>query len=195
MSSADQIHVMLLKESRDDIGPEGERYTSVVFAPAGDILVWIGPEKIAQETAVRNISWAHNTADLLHRVQVRAQTPMHSEDLLVNDCSNRKAVEAIGECLPELDVIPPLALIIESINTVDGGAFMVATENEEVFGVLDFVCEEQADGFQRLLASIDVITKEEVVCLWRESTILEQTQQIIVLAVNVTADLDRSFEL
>jgi hypothetical protein len=66
MSTADQVHVMLLKEPRDDIGPEGERNTSVVFAPAGDILVWIRPEKIAEETAVRNL-------DLLVRAQALPQ--------------------------------------------------------------------------------------------------------------------------
>ena len=35
---------------------------------------------------------------------------------------------------------------------------MVATKDEEVLGVLDLVGEEQADGLERLLAAIDVIT-------------------------------------
>jgi hypothetical protein len=34
---------------------------------------------------------------------------------------------------------------------------MVATEDEEIFGKLDFVGEEEADGFQGLLAAVDVI--------------------------------------
>ena len=46
---------MLLQESRDDVGSERERDASVVFTPAGDILIWIGPEKIAEKTAVRNL--------------------------------------------------------------------------------------------------------------------------------------------
>ncbi len=53
---------------------------------------------------------------------------------------------------------------------------MVATQDEEIFGVLDFVCEEKADGLERLLSSIDIITKEEVVGLWGESTVLEQAE-------------------
>lgn len=35
---------------------------------------------------------------------------------------------------------------------------MVATENEEVLGILDLVGEEEADGLERLLATVDVVT-------------------------------------
>lgn len=47
---------MLLEETGNDIGTECERNTSVVLAPAGDIFVGIGPEKIAEETAVGDLS-------------------------------------------------------------------------------------------------------------------------------------------
>lgn len=44
---------------------------------------------------------------------------MHAQDLLVDESCNREAVEAVCEATPEADVIPPLALIIESIDAVD----------------------------------------------------------------------------
>lgn len=100
---------------------------------------------------------------------------MHGEDLLVDNGGNRQAVEAIGEGLPELDVVAALALIVESVDTVDRGAFVVTAENEEVFGVFDFVGKQQADGLERLLATVDIVTKEEVVCLGREATVFEKT--------------------
>jgi hypothetical protein len=83
---------------------------------------------------------------------------MHCEDLLIDDGGNGQAVEAIREGLPELDVVPSLALIVETVDTVNRGAFMVATQDEEVFGVLDLVCKEEADGLERLLSSVDIIT-------------------------------------
>lgn len=135
------------------------------------------------------ISGAHNAADLLHRVQVRAETTVHGEDLLVDDCCNGQAVEAVGERLPELDVISSLALIIKPIDAVDGRALVVATQDEEVLRVFDLVCEEQADGLERLLASVNIITKEQVICLRRESTIFEQAEEVIILAVDVTTNL------
>jgi hypothetical protein len=64
---------------------------------------------------------------------------VHCEDLLINDCCNRQAVEAISERLPQLDIVPSLALIVEAIDTVDGGAFVIAAQDEEVFGIFDLV--------------------------------------------------------
>ena len=71
---------------------------------------------------------------------------------------------------------------------------MVAAQDEEVFGVLDLVGKKQTDSLERLLATVDVVTKEEVVGLRRETTVFEKTQEIVVLAVDITADLDRSEE-
>jgi len=120
---------------------------------------------------------------------------VHGENLLVNDGSDGKAVEAVGKSLPQLNVIATLALVVESIDTVDGGALVVTSEDEEVFGVLDLVGEEQADGLKRLLTSVDVITEEEVVGLRREATVLEESEKIVVLSVDITTDLDRSLKL
>jgi hypothetical protein len=114
---------------------------------------------------------------------------VHGEDLLIDDSSNGQAVEAVGECLPQLDVVSPLALVVESVDTVDGRALVVTAENEEILGVLDLVCEEQADGLEGLLATVDVVAKEEVVGLGGETAVLEQTEQIVVLAVDISADL------
>lgn len=114
---------------------------------------------------------------------------MHGENLLVNDGGNGEAVEAVGEGLPELDVVSALALIVESINTVDRGALVVTAENEEVFGVLDLVGKEQADSLEGLLATVDVVTEEQVVGLRGETTVFEQTEEIVVLTVDITTDL------
>ena len=64
---------------------------------------------------------------------------MHREDLLVNDCGNGQAVEAIGEGFPELDVVSALALIIKSVDAVDRCTFVISSEDEEVLWVFDLV--------------------------------------------------------
>jgi len=114
---------------------------------------------------------------------------VHGEDLLINDCCNGQAIEAVGERLPQLNVVSSLALVIKAIDTVDRSAFVVTTKNEEVFWVFDLVCEQKADGLQRLLASVYIIPQEEVVCLRRKAAVLEQTEQVVILAVNITANL------
>ena len=114
---------------------------------------------------------------------------MHGEDLLIDDGGNGQAVEAVGESLPKLDVIPPFALIVETVDSVNRSTLVVATKDEEVFGVFDLVCEEKADSLQRLLATVDVVAKEEVVGLRGETAVFEETQEIVVLTVDITANL------
>lgn len=138
------------------------------------------------------ISGTHDTTDLLHRVEIGTQATVHGEDLLINDGRNGQTVEAVGESLPQLDVVSTLAFVVETIDTVDGGTLVVAAQDEEVLGVLDLVGKEQADRLQRLLATVDVVTEEEVVGFRGESTVFEQTQQVVVLAVDVAADLESS---
>ena len=56
MRTADEVHVMLLQEARYHVWAECEAHTSVVLAPSGDVLIWVGPKEIAEETAVGNLS-------------------------------------------------------------------------------------------------------------------------------------------
>ena len=93
-----------------------------------------------------HVSGTHDASNLLHRVEVRAQTTVHGEDLFIDDGSDGQAVEAVRKCLPQLDVVSSLTLVIETVDAVDAGALVVAAKDEEVLGVLDLVREEQADG-------------------------------------------------
>ena len=63
---------------------------------------------------------------------------------------------------------------------------MVAPEEEEVLWVLDLVGEQEADGLERLLPPVHVVAQEQVVGLGREPSVLEQSQQVCVLPVNIT---------
>lgn len=83
---------------------------------------------------------------------------MHSEDLLVNDCCNRQAVEAVCKGLPKLDVVSSLTLIIEAIDAADRGTFVVAAQDEEVFWVFDLIGKKKAYSLQRLLASVNIVS-------------------------------------
>ena len=120
---------------------------------------------------------------------------MHGENLLINDGSDRQAVETIGESFPQFDVVPSFAFIVEPIYAINRSAFMVAPQNEEIFGILDLICQEQADRLQRLFSSVNVITEEKVVCFGWEPSVFEQTEQIVILAVNISTDLRCSYRI
>ena len=63
----------------------------------------------------------------------RTRWPAH---LLVNERGDGQAVEAVRERLPEPDVVPPLALVVEAVYPVDGRALVVASQEEEILWVL-----------------------------------------------------------
>lgn len=66
---------------------------------------------------------------------------------------------------------------------------MVSAEDEKILRIFDLVREQQAYRFQRLFASIYVITQKKVVGLWGKSPVFEEAKKIVILAVDVAADL------
>lgn len=47
---------MFLEEARHNVGAESEANTSVVLTPSGDVFVRVGPQEIAEESAIRNLN-------------------------------------------------------------------------------------------------------------------------------------------
>lgn len=88
---------------------------------------------------------------------------MNTEDLAGHDCGNREAIEGIDKRLPDFDIAPPLALVVEAVHSSDVCALVVAAQEEEVFGEFELVAEEQEDRLERLFAAIDVVAQEEEV--------------------------------
>jgi len=98
---------------------------------------------------------------------------VHAEDLVIDQGRNRHAIEDVLELFPDANGVATLAFIIETIDTVDLAALVVASQEEEVLLKLDFVCEEQDDGLKGVLSSIDIVTEEQIVSFRREAAIFK----------------------
>jgi len=114
---------------------------------------------------------------------------------LVNDGRNRQTIETVCERLPQFDVVSSLAFVIEAVDTVDGGTLMVSPENEEVLRIFNLVSEEEADGLEAVFAPVHVVPQEQVIRFRWESPVFEQSEQVIVLSVNVSTNFDGSLQL
>lgn len=120
----------------------------------------------------------------------RRKTAVNAENLTSDDSSDRETVEGVDEGLPDLDIAPALALIVETVDPGDVGAFVVAAEEEEVLGVLELVAHQKQNSLKGLLSAINVVAEEQVVGVWREAAHLEHANQVGVLAVDIADNLD-----
>lgn len=72
---------------------------------------------------------------------------------------------------------------------------MIPPEKKEVLGILDFICEEQYDALNGLLTSVDIVPEKEIIFLRRVAAKLEDLEQVLKLPMNISDDLDGSFQL
>ena len=68
---------------------------------------------------------------------------------------------------------------------------MISTQNKEILWILDLIGQKQANSFKRLFASVDVVPKEKVICFGGESAVFKEAEKVIILAMNITTDLQK----
>ena len=67
---------------------------------------------------------------------------MSAKDLLINDSSTGKAIEAVREGLPQFNAKAALAFVVEAIDAIDRCTFMISSQDEEIFRIFYFICEQ-----------------------------------------------------
>ena len=67
---------------------------------------------------------------------------------------------------------------------------MIPSQEEKVLWIFDLITKQEENGLETLLPSVDVIPEEEIVGSGREATHLEEANEIRVLTVDITSDLD-----
>ena len=74
---------------------------------------------------------------------------------------------------------------------------MIASEKENLSGIFQFKCEQQANHLKTLTSTIDVIAQEDVVkatnvtCLLRRPPNIKESHQAIVVAMQIAKYFDR----
>jgi hypothetical protein len=93
---------------------------------------------------------------------------MHTEYPIVNNGRNGQNVEASAEFPPNPYVVSPLALVVESIHSIDRLALVVASQKVKVLREFDLVGKKECDGLDTLLSSVHVVTDKEelLIVLW-----------------------------
>ena len=190
MSPADQVQFVLPKEGEDHFLPEDVADSPLWLTPEFTGRLRVGPKQIAEQAFVGNIGGSGNFVDLTGLNELGRETSVHAENFALDEGWDRKAVEAVDEVFPQFDSISIFALFEETIYAGDGGGFVVTSEDVDFIGEFGFEGKEEADCFDTLTTPVDVIAQKEVAAIGRHATVLEQSQHIVVLAMDISAYFD-----
>lgn len=128
-------------------------------------------------------------------VQRWRQASVDAEDLAGDDGGHGQGVEGVDKRLPDLDIAPPLALVVEAVHAGNIGTFMVAAQEEEVFRELELVAQQKKDRLERLLSAVDVVAQEEEVGRRGKAAHLKHPNEVGVLPMHVADDFDGGIQL
>ena len=115
-------------------------------------------------------------------------------------------IKTIEKHLPKWKFVPSFNFIKEAINSGNCLTLVVTAENDDLFWESSFKSKEKANDFTALLASVDVVTQEEISQVSAQYLILlillvfighflEHMKKIAVLAVNITKNFDWCLKL
>ena len=116
---------------------------------------------------------------------------MKAENVSLNDSGQWQVIEETCEVLPNIGItVLSEALVIETIHLGDLLALMVSSEDSDSAWVPNLKGDQKGDSLDWVVASINVISHEEIVIVWQLSSDLEEFLQIIELSMDVSANGD-----
>ncbi len=88
---------------------------------------------------------------------------MQAEDLVVDEGGEGEVVEEIGEVFPDVGVaVLAQALVVEAVHLRDLARFVVAPQDRDALRIADFERDEEGDGLDGVVASVDVVALRTV---------------------------------
>jgi hypothetical protein len=115
---------------------------------------------------MRNFLDAIEITSMIQSIDRRREASVQAKDAVRDHRRHRKVVKGIGEMLPYVCVsIFSEALIVESVDLRDLSTLVVSSKDCDSISVSDFQGDEQSDRLKRVIASIDVVSHEEIIRL------------------------------
>lgn len=193
MRSGNQGDVVNVIEFSGNFRAKQPSSSSRRHGPGFDVF-WVGPHEIAEWALMRNFHSSVNKSDLVNGLDLWRESTMDAKDFAFNDSSDAKVIENFSAVFPWIGVsVLSNGLVIESIHGSDLSGLMVTSEESNVSWVLELEAKEKLECFHGIEASIDKITHENVAGVWDLTTLVEELEEIVELAVNISADSDWSF--
>ena len=120
---------------------------------------------------------------------------MDAEYLALDNGSDTKVIEDFCAIFPRVCVaILSDRLVVETVDGGDLASLVIASQQGNVGWVLHLETEQQLECLDRVESTIDEITHENVAGVRDLTALVEELEQIVELAVNVSANRDGSLD-
>jgi hypothetical protein len=117
MRATDEVDVEVLREFLDHVLSEGVTDAALVLAPSFDLGIRVRPKEVAKQSLIWHFDGSFDIGDIGEVGQIRRESSMHADDLLINDGTDRHDVEDIEEVLPNLEVVASFAYFTPGVHS------------------------------------------------------------------------------
>ena len=201
MGTDDSHKLVLLQEVSTVISPKKYGTVSLVIANIWLLTVHttvfllnrVGPNKVANRPIEWHFIHPIQFLNLVDMLSLCRYASMHTEVVLIDNCSQRQGVEGIHYVKVYVLVVLFLGLRVKVHDLSHLSCFVVAPEHEGLPGVLDLQCHQEQRYFYALRPTIDIISQEKKVFLGLCVKSREETQdfeEIEELSMNIANNYD-----
>lgn len=162
MCAGDQTNVVYLVKFLGHFRAEEPAGTTRGHSPRLDLLR-VGPHEVTEGALVRDLHFAVDESNLIERLNLGRKSAMDAEDFSFDNGADRQVIEDLHAELPGVGVsVLAGGLFVEAVESGGLTGLVVASKQGDVAGVLDLEAEQELDGLDRVIATINVITHEDV---------------------------------
>lgn len=117
---------------------------------------------------------------------------MNAQHSPVYQCRESKVIEDFRAVSPHICVaVFPLTFVVESVDLGDLPGFMIASEERYICWISSFEEHEEGEDLEGVVPAVNKIAHEDIAGVWDVASLFEEFEEVMELAVDVTADLQK----
>lgn len=117
---------------------------------------------------------------------------MGAKKAIIDRSREWQVVEEVCEQLPHVGIpIFSNALIVETVHLSDLARFVVATQDRHALRIAHLQRDHDGDTLDAVIASVNVVTHKQIVCVRRMTSYTKQLEQVMELAMDIAHNGDR----
>jgi len=117
---------------------------------------------------------------------------MNAENFTFDDSPNTQVVEHFRRVFPRVRIsIFSNRLVIKPIYGSNLPRFVVSSQKGDIRRPLQLETEQKLECLDRVEASVDIVTHEDVTCVWDLASFVEKFEKVVELSMNISTNRNR----